>query len=180
MQRASERCALFIKGFESLELEAYPDPGSELGQACAARGLPMAHYFKVPNYVWLKGAPWTIGWGHTGSEVHRGLRWTQHQCEAAFESDLMEMERDVCSLLKVPATQGQFDALVSFAFNCGPDIDADDKAEGLGDSTLLRLLNAGDYQGAANEFPKWNRSGGKVIGGLVRRRDAERAMFLTP
>ena len=83
----------------------------------------------------------------------------------------------VNSLIKVPATQGQFDALVSFAYNVGLDIDEDTLAEGLGDSTLLRKFNAKDYAGCAAEFPKWNKAGGVVLNGLTKRRAGERAMF---
>lgn len=144
-----------IKTYEGLELTAYPDPGTG-------------------------GAPWTIGYGHTGPEVHAGLVWTKQQAEQALVSDVTQFERDVTSLVKVQINQNQFDALVSFAYNCGSDIDADDIAEGLGDSTLLKKLNAGDYDGAANEFPKWNKSGGKVMSGLTKRRNAERSLFLTP
>lgn len=144
-----------IKSFEKLELIAYPDPGTG-------------------------GAPWTIGWGHTGPEVVPGLVWTPAQADAAFDRDVAQFERDVTSLVKVPVNQNQFDALVSFAFNTGSDIDADTIAEGLGDSTLLKKLNAGDYDGAANEFLKWNKSGGRVMNGLTRRRNAERTLFLTP
>lgn len=144
-----------IKTFEGLELEAYPDPGTG-------------------------GAPWTIGYGHTGSDVRKGLVWTDAQADKALAQDVAQFERDVTSLVKVQINQNQFDALVSFAYNCGSDIDSDDIAEGLGDSTLLKKLNAGDYDGAANEFPKWNKSGGKVMSGLTKRRAAERSLFLTP
>lgn len=144
-----------IRSFENLELVAYPDPGTG-------------------------GDPWTIGWGHTGPEVHAGLIWTQEQANEALASDLGRFERDVSQLVKVAINQNQFDALVSFAYNVGSDIDADTIAEGLGDSTLLKKLNAGDYDGAADEFPKWNEGGGKVLKGLVRRRAAERDLFLTP
>lgn len=144
-----------IKDFEGLELEAYPDPGTG-------------------------GAPWTIGYGHTGPEVKPGLTWTKDQAEQTLRSDLEPFERDVTQLVTVPINQNQFDALVSFCFNVGSDIDSDDIAEGLGDSTLLKKLNAGDYQGAADEFPKWNRAGGKVMAGLTKRRNAERDLFLTP
>lgn len=152
--KASERGRAFIKSFESCRLEAYPDPGTG-------------------------GEPWTIGWGHTGSEVKPGLIWTQEQADQAFDDDLAQFEGAVNSLVKASLNQNQFDALVSFAFNVGPDIDADEMAEGLGDSTLLKKLNAGDYRGAAEEFPKWNKSGGKVMPGLVRRRAGERTMFLS-
>lgn len=139
--------------FESCKLKSYPDPGSKNGE------------------------PWTIGWGHTGPEVKPGLVWTQEQADAAFLVDVTRFERDVLSLVKVPLTQGQFDALVLFAYNVGSDIDADTIAEGLGDSTLLRKLNAGDYEGAALEFRRWNKNDGKVMRGLTRRRAAEECLF---
>lgn len=140
--------------YEQCRLEAYPDPGSK------------------------DGHPWTIGWGHTGPEVVPGLVWTQEQADAAFLADVHRFERDVESLVRVPLTQGQFDALVSFAYNVGSDIDADTIAEGLGDSTLLRKLNAGDYQGAAQEFRKWVKNDGQVMRGLIRRRASEKALFV--
>lgn len=141
------------KYYEGCELVAYPDPGSK------------------------NGHPWTIGFGHTGPEVVKGLRWTQEKADATFVVDCGAFERDVLSLVKVPLTQGQFDALVLFSMNCGSDIDKDSIAEGLGDSTLLRLLNEGDYAGAAKEFLKWNKNDGKVMKGLVRRRASEVALF---
>lgn len=140
--------------FEACKLVAYPDPGSK------------------------DGKPWTIGWGHTGPEVVKGLVWTQAQADAQFLIDIARFEREVSGLVKVPLTQGQFDALVLFAYNVGSDIDADKIAEGLGDSTLLRKLNAGDYAGAALEFRKWNKNDGKVMRGLIRRRAAEECLFL--
>lgn len=141
-----------IKHFESCRLKAYPDPGTG-------------------------GEPWTIGWGHTKG-VKRGDVCTLQQADAWFEEDLEEHEGYVNQLVKVPLTQNQFDALVSFCYNVGPDIDADSIAEGLGDSTLLKKLNAGDYDGAADEFRKWTRSGGRVMPGLIRRREMERELFL--
>jgi lysozyme len=150
----SDEGARLIQHFESCRLVAYPDPGTG-------------------------GDPWTIGWGHTGSEVCTGLVIDQAEADRLFRQDVFQFVQDVNNLLGgVGATQSEFDALVSFAYNVGPDIDADDIAEGLGDSTLLRKFKAGDIQGAANEFPKWNKAKGNVLAGLTRRRKAERAMFL--
>jgi len=143
-----------IQHFETCQLEAYPDPGSG-------------------------GDPWTIGWGHTGPEVVPGLVWTQEQCDAAEASDLARFELEVESVVKVPINQNEFDALVSFAYNVGSDIDADDVAEGLGDSTLLKKLNLSYPRlqiGA--EFLKWDKAAGRRMRGLSRRRYAERALFL--
>jgi len=149
---ASQKCQDFIKGFESLRLTAY---------------LP------TPDDVW------TIGWGHTGPDVHEGLVISKETAEDLFRADLAKFERGVERLLKVPLTQGQFDALVSFAFNVGLDEDTDTKAEGLGDSTLLRYVNSGHYEDAAGEFLKWNKQAGKVLNGLTDRRYAEMRMFLS-
>lgn len=154
MMKASKDAVLLIKHFEECRLKAYPDPGS------------------------ADGRPWSIGYGHTGKEVTKGLVWTQAQADAALRADLARFERDVEFLVKVPLTQRQFDALVVFAYNCGSDIDSDDDAEGLGDSTLLRLLNAGDYESASKQFARWNKNNGHVMRGLVRRRAAEYALFL--
>ncbi|MCH0685594.1 lysozyme [Escherichia coli] len=134
-----------IKQFEGCKLKAYPDPATG-------------------------GAPWTIGYGHTGLEVKPGLVWTQAQADAALIADLSVCENAVSHLVKVKITQNQFDALISFSFNLG--------SGNLASSTLLKKLNAGDYKGAADEFPKWNKAAGKVMNGLVARRTAERELFL--
>lgn len=141
-----------IQSFEQCRLVAYPDPGTG-------------------------GAPWTIGWGRT-KNVKRGDTCTQEQADAWFEEELVEKERDLRFLLgDAPTTQDQFDALMSFEYNVGSDIDDDTVAEGLGDSTLLRKHKAGDYAGAALEFEKWNKAGGRVMAGLTRRRKAERELY---
>lgn len=120
---------------------------------------------------------WTIGYGHTAG-VKPGTTITRGQAEAMLTADLVEFECYVNQLVKVPLKQYQFDALVSFCFNVGPDIDADTIAEGLGDSSLLRKLNRGDYAGAADEFSKWVKASGQVQPGLVKRRESERTLFL--
>lgn len=117
---------------------------------------------------------WTIGTGTTiypdGRKVKKGDTCTQDQAKAYFVHDLKRFEASVNNLVKVPLSQNQFDALVSLAYNIGTDAFAG--------STLLKKLNAKDYQGAADQFPLWNKGGGKVLNGLVRRRTAERALFL--
>lgn len=94
---------------------------------------------------------------------------TPATAEALLKSDLTDAEYAVHSNVKVPLTDNQFSALVSFVFNLG--------AGSLKKSTLLRLLNAGDYRGAEAEFVKWNRAGGKVLPGLTKRREAEANLF---
>lgn len=145
--------------------------------------LALRAFIKSYETCWLVGqrcparAP-TWGWGHTGADVVLGGRISQAKADQLFDGDLAAFERDVNSLVKVQLTQAQFDALCSFAFNVGSDIDADTIAEGLGDSTLLRKLNAKDYAGAADQFPLWNKAAGKVMNGLTKRRLGERDIFL--
>ncbi|RAZ68044.1 lysozyme [Enterobacter cloacae] len=118
---------------------------------------------------------WTIGYGWTqpvdGKPIRAGMTIKQETAERLLKTGLVSYESDVYRLVKVGLTQGQFDALVSFTYNLG--------ARSLSTSTLLRKLNAGDYAGAANEFQRWNKAGGKVLNGLSRRREAERALFLS-
>jgi lysozyme len=114
----------------------------------------------------------TIGWGHTnhhGREFDKNARWTQQDCDDALEEDMQGFGEQVAGLVKVPLKQNQFDALVSFAYNVG--------IGNMKKSTLLRKLNDGDDEGAALEFHRWNRSNGKVLQGLVRRRAAEALLF---
>ncbi|EQC2606303.1 TPA: lysozyme [Enterobacter hormaechei] len=118
---------------------------------------------------------WTIGYGWTqpvdGKPIRAGMTIKQETAERLLKTGLVRYESDVSRLVKVGLTQGQFDALVSFTYNLG--------ARSLSTSTLLRKLNAGDYAGAADEFLRWNKAGGKVLNGLTRRREAERALFLS-
>jgi len=156
--RASQRAIDFIHSFESFEPRAYKDPGS-------SNGLPI-----------------TIGWGSTrdadGRPIRLGTVWTREQADAQFRRDLAATETGVNLLLQgVPTTQNQFDALVSFAYNVGLDIDDDDKAEGLGDSTLLKKHLAGDYAGAKAAFGSWIYNDGKKMNGLIRRRAGEAAIY---
>jgi lysozyme len=110
----------------------------------------------------------TIGYGHTGSDVHDGLRITQAQAENLLRGDLATAERIVTNAVKVALSDNEYAALVSFVFNTGS----------LPGTTLLRMLNAGDRAGAADQFLRWNKAGGSVVEGLTRRRKAERALFL--
>jgi len=111
---------------------------------------------------------WTIGWGHTFG-VTTGMACTQEQADAWLLEDEASAIEDVNAHVKVPLTQGEFDALVDFAFNLGRGA--------LNNSTLLKDLNAGNRQAAAKEFEKWDHAGGKVVAGLLRRRLAEEVEF---
>lgn len=112
---------------------------------------------------------WTIGYGHTEG-VYEGMTITEAEAEELLRKDLAEFEAYVSEAVQVDLNENQFSALVSFTFNLGP--------ENLLDSTLLKLLNQGDFQGAADQFPIWNKAGSQELEGLTRRRKAERALFL--
>ncbi|OTU69733.1 MULTISPECIES: lysozyme [Acinetobacter calcoaceticus/baumannii complex] len=117
---------------------------------------------------------WTIGYGTikypNGVRVKKGDTCTERQAETYLKNDLNRFEVAINKLVKVPLSQNQFDALASFTYNLGET--------NLANSTLLKKLNKSDYQGAADQFLVWNKAGGKVMKGLVRRREAERALFL--
>jgi GH24 family phage-related lysozyme (muramidase) len=113
---------------------------------------------------------YTIGYGHYGSDVKEGQVITQAEANSLLEMDLRKFVLGVNALLKVPVNQNQFDALVSFAFNCG--------VGALQKSTLLKYINKNDFKSAVNEFEKWVHAGGKILNGLVNRRAAEKALFL--
>jgi lysozyme len=136
-------------------------------------GLKLTESFegcRLAAYLDSVGVP-TIGYGHTHG-VAMGMTCTQEQAEQWLQQDVQVAVQAVNNLVTVPLTQQQFDALVDFTFNLG--------SGALQHSTLLRLLNSGNYQGAAGEFEKWDKAGGKVLPGLLRRRQAERDMFNTP
>ncbi|MBU7580289.1 MAG: lysozyme [Porphyrobacter sp.] len=131
-------------------IEAYPDPGT--------------------------GAdPWTIGWGATGADRFNGgtigpaTRWTQTQCDARLVEDLARYAAEVAAAIGgALTTQSQFDAMGSFHYNTGA----------IARATLTQRHIAGDHAGAAREFARWNRAGGRVLQGLVRRRAAETELYL--
>ena len=147
--RTSPAGVELIKDFEGLELKAYPDPGTG-------------------------GDPWTIGYGHTGPEVQPGLVINIEQAGALLKEDLVKFEEAVNRLITVELNQYEFDALVSFAYNCG--------WFALEDSTLRRRLNAGEAKCPVfkEELPKWVNGGNGPMPGLVRRRDAEAELACTP
>lgn len=136
-----------IKRFEGLELKAYQDSVDV----------------------------WTIGYGWTqpvdGKKIGPGMVIDQATADRLLKCGVVQYEQGVNQLVKVNITQGQFDALVSFAYNLG--------LRSLSTSTLLRKLNASDKQGASNEFGKWVNAGSIRLNGLVERREAERVLFLS-
>lgn len=124
---------------------------------------------KLQSYQDVVGI-WTIGYGAIGPEVVKGLKWTQQQADDRLKKDVAKFEASVQSALTKPVNPNQFSALVCFAYNVG--------AGSLKTSTLLKKLNANDPKGAAEEFIRWNKAGGKEVAGLTRRRLAERDLFL--
>ncbi len=141
--KTSDSGIALLKQFEGCELKAYRDSVGVL----------------------------TIGYGHTGPDVHVGSIWTQQAADNQLKTDLEHFEHGVLNYVKVPLTQNQFDALVCLTYNIG--------LGNFGHSTLLRNLNAGNYQLAAEQFPVWCHAGGKTLKGLVKRREAEKELFLT-
>lgn len=148
----SSSCIALVQQFEGCARKqadgtfaAYPDPGT--------------------------GAdPWTIGWGSTGLDIKRGLVWTQQQCDDRLEQDIAGFAIRVAGAIgATSASQHQFDAMVSFAYNIG--------VANLAGSTLLKLHKAGDFAGAQQQFGRWNKAAGKVLPGLTRRRAAEAALY---
>ncbi len=113
----------------------------------------------------------TIGYGHTGPDVHMGQVTTAEQADTLLANDLHKFEAAVKGLAGPKTTQGQFDAFVSFCFNLG--------SGALKSSTLLRRHLAGRYPEAADEFLKWNHAGGVELAGLTRRRRGERQVYLS-
>ncbi len=111
---------------------------------------------------------WTIGYGHT-KDVYEGQLVIKKTCETMLAEDLEEFEDYVESYVKVELSQNQFDALVAWTFNLGPG--------NLSESTMLKRLNEGDYAAVPDEMRRWNKAGGEVLNGLVRRRDAEAELF---
>lgn len=139
----SEKGIKLIKNFEGCRLEAY----------------------KCPAGIW------TVGYGHTGSTVHQGLKISQLEADSLLKTDLIIHCNNVSKLVKVPLNQNQFDALVSLEYNIGYG--------NFSRSTLLKLLNTKNYKDAAEQFAVWRLGGGKILPGLVRRRKAEKDLFLS-
>lgn len=139
----SRACESFIKGYEKCRLTAYmPTPDD------------------VP----------TIGWGSTGPDIKLGMKWTQEQADKRFSCDLADFAKDVDAAIgSIPTTQGQFDAMVSLAYNIGK--------RGFRGSTVLRKHILGDHDGAMAAFAMWNKQAGKVLNGLTRRRAGEAAIY---
>ncbi len=111
----------------------------------------------------------TIGFGHTGDDVTENTVWSEAQADRALIDDLDKFCKAVSSMVKVNLTDNQFSALVCLCYNIG--------ISALKNSTLMMMVNAGDFFGAAAQFDLWNKAGGRVLEGLCKRREAERLLF---
>ena len=126
---------------------------------------------QLQPYADAVGVP-TIGYGHCGDDVSLDMDpITQEMADQLLAADLGRFETAVNGMVADATSQQQFDALVSFSYNLGESA--------LRGSTLLRLHNAGDYDGAAQQFGRWNHAGGRVLAGLTRRRAGEAAVYAT-
>ena len=157
---AIEIAEAFLRREEGLRLNAYPDPASG-------------------------GDPWTIGYGATGPGIRRGVVWTRERAEQDLHARVLDILEILTNEVDVELSENQLAALTSWIYNVGsgryddPDT-PENEGSGFRGSTLLRKLNAGDFQGAADELPRWNKASGRVNPVLVGRRDRERTLFLTP
>jgi len=141
------------------------DVGTRGGMTINSEGVKLIKSFEGMELEAYQDAVdvWTIGYGHTKT-VEPGMIITEAKAEELLRQDLEEFEEAVTEAVEVSINSNQFSALVSFCFNLG--------AGSLFQSTLLKLLNQGDFQGAADQFPRWNKAGGQELEGLTRRRKA--------
>lgn len=162
--RPSQDCYELIKSFEGCRLTAYHDPktGAE---------------------------PYTVGWGSTGPGIGPGTTWTQSQADQRLVADVCKAADYIDQYVVVSVTQGQYDCLTDLLYNIGPGRPNTPKQFGRdgiitlksgAPSTLLRKLNAGDYDGARREVLKWVSPGSPVEKGLTRRREADLVLWDKP
>ena len=160
---------LFIQLLEAL-IDAMRPSTAPLAKSGGSPSLELIKRFeglRLEAYL-CPADVWTIGYGHTKG-VNQGDKITQAGADAFLAQDVLWVAAAVDKKVKVELNTNQEAALYSFIYNVG--------AGAFGKSTLLRKLNESDYKGAANEFKRWNKGGGKVLNGLVRRRKAEADLF---
>ena len=176
--KTSKKGVDIIHAAEAFRAFAYPDPASKLYKASPRQRWGFRPASEIlaqlsPSTRALSGAPWTVGWGETRG-VTKDTRMTRDEADVAFAASLYEFERAVESAVRGAAggtTQGQFDAMVSLTYNIG--IAAFRK------SSILRNHLKGDFAAAARSFHLYNQAGGKQMPGLVKRRAAESAHYLS-
>ncbi len=147
-----------------------PAPDPAIALACVLlrkfEGLRLRAY-PDQGYGWARA---TVGYGSTGPDIVKGTVWSREQAEADLAHRVGELVAKIRALVTVPLPDGAIAALVSLAYNCGLDA--------LASSTVMKRINAGNVTGAADAFPMWNKSNGKVLAVLVARRDDERRAYL--
>lgn len=176
--KISSKGVSLVKQFEGLYLVAYPDPASPLAKACKNAGIKIYNglYAGLVGWAGLSGTPWTKGWGRTehddGSPIEIGETVTPGQADLDLVFDVQrEGSHFVDAWVKVAINQDQYDALSSFVYN-----------EGAGTfhlSHVLALLNQRNIAGAADALIGYDSAQGTEMEGLLRRRWAERALFLS-
>ena len=111
---------------------------------------------------------WTIGYGSTHG-IEKGMSISKSRAEELLLEDIAQFEDIVDKAVSVNLSQNQYDALVSWTFNLG--------GGNLNSSTMLKVLNAGDYENVPEQIKRWNKANGNVLEGLIRRREAEALLF---
>tara|TARA_Y100001938_G_C8049148_1_gene410659 strand:+ start:80 stop:526 length:447 start_codon:yes stop_codon:yes gene_type:complete len=111
---------------------------------------------------------WTIGYGHT-KDVKEGDKINRDEADYLLQEEMIEYESYINDFVEVPLEQNQFDALCSWVYNLGPT--------NLKNSTMLKVLNEEKYSDVPQEIKRWNKAGGEVLDGLIKRREAEAKMF---
>ena len=155
----------FLNVFKTVNKVVTSNPKhiSNLNLIKESEGLRLYAYLPTPI------DRWTIGYGHTKT-AYEGMKITQAGAEELLRQDVMWVEAAILKHVKVPLNQNQFDALGSFIYNLGET--------NFKDSTLLRVLNSGDYKEAAEQFLRWDKQRGVTLRGLTIRRIKERELFL--
>jgi len=156
--------------YDMAPAEVWPKDGEDKNMETSQNGIELIKEFEGRRLVAYQDSVgvWTIGYGHT-KDVWEDRLIIKSTADRLLAEDLAEFEKYVDNLVDVPLTQNQFDALVAWTFNLGPT--------NLSESTLLKKLNAGDYDSVPSEMKRWNKAGGEVLEGLIRRREAEAALF---
>lgn len=133
-----------------------------------ARHRPDGRFDAYPDPGSANGEPWTIGWGSTGPDIREGVIWTQAECDARFDRDIVRYVNEVARVLgDAPTTQNQFDALVSFHYNTGA----------IRTASLTKLHRQGRFAQAQREFAKWIYNDHQPMNGLKARRAEEAALY---
>ena len=151
-------------------LEHLTPAAKETSMEISQEGLSLIKKFegcKLQSYKCAAGV-WTIGYGSTNG-IEEGMEISQERADMLLLEDVEVFEKAVNELVEVPLEQNQFDSLISWTFNLGPT--------NLKNSTLLKVLNNKNYDEVPTQIKRWNKAGGKVLQGLIRRREAEALLF---